>query len=74
MVGTTALTALRGTDLEPAFGPRSLRNHLRGGAVLLDGEGLEPLRRDVDLVEHLEAVLRLGAGGATRRVVAAESG
>lgn len=73
MVGTTALTALRSTDLEPAFGPRSLRKHLRGGAVLLDAEGLEPLRRDVDLVEHLEAVLRLGAGGATRRAVAAES-
>ncbi len=70
MVGTTALTARRGNDLEPAFGPWSLREHLRTGAVLIDPLGLEPLRRDVDLVEHLEAALRLGAGSATRAVVA----
>lgn len=73
MIGTTALTALAGISIEPAFGPGSLQAHLRSGAVLVDGAGLEPLRRDVDIVEHLEAALLLGVGRATRQVVAAEA-
>lgn len=69
MIGTTALTALAGSSLEPAFGPGSLQAHLRSGAVLVDGDGLEPLRRDVDVAEHLEAALRLGVGLATQHVM-----
>lgn len=69
MIGTTALTAMAAVSLQPAFGRGSLRKHLRSGAVLVDTEGLEPLRRDVDIAEHLETALRLGAGEATRRAV-----
>ena len=69
LIGTTALTAHPQTPLSPAFGPGSLRRHLADGATLVDLAGLDRLRRDVDVAEHLSAALRLGVGPATRRVV-----
>jgi 2-phospho-L-lactate guanylyltransferase len=69
MVGSTALTALTGRPLEPAFGTDSLRRHIAGGAALVEPDGLDTLRRDVDVVPHLEAAVRLGVGTATSRVV-----
>jgi len=71
LVGTTALTARPEAPLSPAFGPQSLRLHRASGATLVDLSGLDRLRRDVDVMEHLRTALRLGVGAATRRVVAA---
>jgi len=68
--GTTGLTARAGVALRPSFGPRSLAAHLASGATLIEGPGLDPLRRDVDEPEQLRTAVRLGVGQHTTRVVA----
>ncbi|MFI5626293.1 2-phospho-L-lactate guanylyltransferase [Nocardioides sp. NPDC051685] len=61
--GTTLYTAPH--DLfRPAFGPGSAAAHRDGGAQPLAGE-LRSLRHDVDTLEDLEAVRRLGLGPRT---------
>ncbi len=66
--GTTLLTAT-GTDLRPAFGPRSAEAHLAGGAVALTGSW-PGLVRDVDTGADLHAALVLGTGPRTTALVA----
>jgi 2-phospho-L-lactate guanylyltransferase len=68
-VGTTLLTAMQGTELDPRFGPRSREAHRAAGAVELDG-ALVSLRRDVDTVADLLEARQLGTGPATTRVLA----
>lgn len=63
-VGTTLLTARSLAGFAPAYGPGSFRRHASAGAVPLT-LALPSLRRDVDSLAHLRAVLRLGAGPRT---------
>ncbi|TQL69474.1 2-phospho-L-lactate guanylyltransferase [Nocardioides albertanoniae] len=56
--GTTLYTAPY-DRFRPAFGPGSAAAHLDGGAAALPG-ALDSLRHDVDTLEDLEAVRRLG--------------
>ncbi|MGX5695193.1 2-phospho-L-lactate guanylyltransferase [Agromyces soli] len=71
--GSTLVTALAGTDLQPRFGPDSAAVHRRSGfADLAALGGIDlGLRRDVDTVEALEQALGLGVGPRTAEVVAA---
>lgn len=69
-VGTTGLTARAGVALRPSFGPRSLAAHLASGAALVEGPGLDRLRRDVDEPEHLRTAVHLGVGRHTNRALA----
>jgi len=69
-VGTTALTARAGVAPRPSFGPRSLAAHLASGAALVEGRGLDRLRRDVDEPAHLRAAVHLGVGRHTSCVLA----
>lgn len=71
--GTTLLTALPGTDLRPAFGPRSRASHVVSGAVALDPSAIPGLRRDVDTEVDLWDAVRLGVGPATAAVLAGGS-
>jgi 2-phospho-L-lactate guanylyltransferase len=50
--GTTLLTALRGTELRPRFGPGSADRHRATGAVAVVAP-VPTLRRDVDVLEDL---------------------
>jgi 2-phospho-L-lactate guanylyltransferase len=59
--GTVLLGARTPADLDPAFGPDSLAEHVRRGATRLDLE-LPRLRRDVDTRADLDAALALGVG------------
>lgn len=66
--GTTMLSATRGADLDPRFGPDSRRRHLDSGAVELAGP-MPGLRRDVDTWEDLASAVGLGVGPATALVL-----
>jgi 2-phospho-L-lactate guanylyltransferase len=71
--GTVLLTAAPGVALRPAFGPDSRAAHVRSGARDLTaalGASVPGLRRDVDTLADLRAALALGAGPATRRILA----
>lgn len=72
-IGTTLLTARRGVDLDPKFGPRSRAAHRAGGCVELDGPW-PTLRRDVDTVVDLLDARRLGVGQGTAKVLADHEG
>lgn len=61
--GTTLLTAI-GTELRPAFGPRSAAEHRGSGAVRLTGDW-PGLVRDVDTAADLAEAVRLGVGPRT---------
>ncbi|EGD43534.1 2-phospho-L-lactate guanylyltransferase [Nocardioides sp. WG-D5] len=61
--GTTLYTAPH-DRFRPAFGPGSAAAHRDGGAHPLEGD-LRSLRHDVDTLEDLEAVRRLGLGPRT---------
>ena len=69
--GTTMLTARRGVRLHPRFGPGSAAAHEHAGAVRLDDDRINRVRRDVDDLAGLIAAADLGLGDHTRRVVAA---
>ncbi|MFE3325563.1 2-phospho-L-lactate guanylyltransferase [Streptomyces sp. NPDC059176] len=64
-IGTTFLAAAPGVELLPAFGGRSRDRHLLSGAVEIELEGVESLRRDVDTGDDLRAALALGVGPRT---------
>jgi 2-phospho-L-lactate guanylyltransferase len=66
--GTVLLAARTPADLDPAFGPDSLGEHVRRGAEALDLD-LPGLRRDVDTPADLEAALALGVGPRTATAV-----
>jgi 2-phospho-L-lactate guanylyltransferase len=68
--GTTLLGAARLSDFAPAFGVNSLGAHVRAGAFDLSGSAAATLRHDVDTVGGLHAVIALGVGPATTRVLA----
>jgi 2-phospho-L-lactate guanylyltransferase len=67
-VGTTLVTAPDLDTFRPRFGTGSRAEHLDGGAVEVDLDGIESLRRDVDTPSDLEHALRLGVGPETARV------
>lgn len=69
-VGTTLLTAVGVRDFRPAFGPASRAEHRASGAVEIDLDGIDSLRRDVDTPDDLAAALGLGIGPQTSRVTA----
>lgn len=62
--GTTLLSALPGSHLDPRFGVDSAQSHRRYGAHPLDGEW-PGLRRDLDTPADLALAARLGLGPAT---------
>jgi 2-phospho-L-lactate guanylyltransferase len=66
--GTVLLAARTPADLDPAFGPDSLAEHVRRGAAMLDLD-LPGLRRDVDTPADLDAALALGVGPRTASAV-----
>jgi 2-phospho-L-lactate guanylyltransferase len=70
--GTTLLTALPGSRLDPRYGPGSRQAHLASGAVELTADW-PSLRRDVDTAEDLAAAAALGLGPATRGWTAAHA-
>lgn len=61
--GTTMYAAPQ-DSFEPRFGPGSSAAHRKAGAVALEGE-LASLRQDVDDLDDLRRVLRLGVGPHT---------
>lgn len=63
-VGTTMLLA-DGMRLDPRFQGASAQAHRDSGAIPLTGVSSAGLRRDVDSVEDLAAVCRLGVGPST---------
>lgn len=67
--GTSMVSAMRGSLLDPAFGLASADAHLRSGAVLLD-VAAPGLRLDVDLPDDLRTALELGCGEATTALLA----
>ena len=69
-VGTTMLVAEDTASFRPAFGPGSRVEHRSWGAVEIDLEDLDRLRRDVDTPDDLAAALRLGIGPRSSRVTA----
>ena len=62
--GTTMYAAPH-DSFDPRFGPGSRAAHLAAGAVAVEGE-LVSLRQDVDDLDDLHRVLRLGVGPHTR--------
>jgi 2-phospho-L-lactate guanylyltransferase len=62
--GTVLLAGRTPAELDPAFGPDSLTEHVRRGAVRLDID-LPRLRRDVDTPADLDQALALGVGPRT---------
>ena len=60
--GTTLLTARRGTQLDPRYGPGSARLHAATGAVELSPVGIDSLRHDVDDLDTLQAIATPGQG------------
>jgi 2-phospho-L-lactate guanylyltransferase len=69
-VGTTMLSAEDTGSFRPAFGPGSRVEHRSWGAVEIELEDLDRLRRDVDTPDDLAAALRMGIGPRSSRVTA----
>jgi 2-phospho-L-lactate guanylyltransferase len=72
--GTTILTAASFAEFEPRFGPASFAAHRQDGSADLTAAAAPSVRRDVDTLDGLRAVLDLGVGAATRVVVARLAG
>ncbi|GHH95538.1 2-phospho-L-lactate guanylyltransferase [Streptomyces capillispiralis] len=68
--GTTLLTAARGRELRPLFGPDSRIRHRTSGAVELSLDAVDSVRQDVDTGDDLRAALALGVGPHTAAVAA----
>ncbi len=69
-IGSTGLLIGPGSELTPAFGDASLARHQAAGAEVVELEGIERLRRDVDTAGQLAAAVDLGVGERTRSVLA----
>lgn len=69
--GTVLLTALRGHHHTPLFGSGSRTAHLAAGYVELPVPVDSGLRRDVDTVEQLRALVPAHVGDRTRAILAA---
>jgi 2-phospho-L-lactate guanylyltransferase len=67
--GTVLLAAHAAGGLDPAFGPGSLTEHIRRGALLVELDAPR-LRQDVDTRADLLAALALGVGPRTAAVLA----
>ncbi|WP_299533647.1 2-phospho-L-lactate guanylyltransferase [uncultured Streptomyces sp.] len=70
-IGTTFLSARRGSELRPVFGGPSRLRHLASGAREVTLAGLDSVRRDVDTGEDLRVALELGVGPHTAALDAA---
>lgn len=68
--GTTLLTAISRQLLRPSFGHGSAAAHEALGARRICGNGLERLRRDVDVEADLWTVAAMGVGRHTAAVLA----
>lgn len=69
-VGTTAVLATAGADLQPGFGAASAAAHLAAGHHEVRADDLPGLRRDVDTAADLTAAVALGVGAHTAAVLA----
>lgn len=67
-VGTTVLVAPSPQDFLPRFGVGSREAHLSDGALEIDLDDIETLRRDVDTPADLAAAIELGVGARTSMV------
>jgi 2-phospho-L-lactate/phosphoenolpyruvate guanylyltransferase len=67
-VGTTMLASHSPAQLQPAFGVGSFARHRELGAIALEPDGLDGLRRDVDDAASLQAAINLGVGTRTAAV------
>lgn len=72
--GTTLVAARDGRRLTPAYGTGSRDRHVRAGWTELLLDDVPGLRQDVDTVEDLDVVRRLGTGPHTRAVLARLAG
>lgn len=68
-VGTTMLASRSPAQLQPAFGVGSFARHRTLGAITLEINGVQGLRRDVDDAAGLQAAIALGVGTRTARAV-----
>lgn len=69
-LGTTVLSAASRDMFVPGFGPGSRAVHLAHGAVEVDLDDIDSVRRDVDTPRDLAVALRLGIGPRTSFVTA----
>ena len=69
-IGTTALAARPGHELDPEFGGRSRAAHRASGAHELMSPDIASVRRDVDTEVDLWDAIRIGVGAATTAVLA----
>ncbi|HEY1625638.1 MAG TPA: 2-phospho-L-lactate guanylyltransferase [Streptosporangiaceae bacterium] len=60
--GTTMYTARPGAGFEPSFGLASRARHAASGAIELELDGIDGLRRDVDTPEDLQQAAAMGLG------------
>jgi len=67
--GTTLYTARPGAGFEPSFGLASRARHAAAGAVELDLDDTDGLRRDVDTPEDLQQATVLGLGPHTAELL-----
>jgi 2-phospho-L-lactate guanylyltransferase len=63
--GTTLYTARPGAGFRPAFGVASRARHAASGAIELELDGIDGLRRDVDTPEDLQQAAAIGLGPHT---------
>lgn len=68
-VGTTLYTARPEAGFTPAFGPDSRARHRADGAHELAFDDAPSVRRDVDTLEDLRAVIALGVGPRTATII-----
>jgi len=68
-VGTAVLAVAAGTPLTPAYEGGSFAKHLLDGTHDLTALAGEGMRRDVDTVADLAAVIAIGVGPATAQAV-----
>ncbi|MBA0051776.1 2-phospho-L-lactate guanylyltransferase [Streptomyces sp. AJS327] len=68
-LGTTLLSAMPGSELNPGFGGPSRARHLASGAVELRLPDVPSVRQDVDTGGDLRAARALGVGPFTARYV-----
>lgn len=68
--GTTLLTATGGASLRPSYGAGSYARHVAAGHRPITVSASSALRRDVDTLQDLAEVTRLGLGMFTRELLA----
>lgn len=68
-VGSTGLLLGPGTLMTPAFGADSFDRHRAAGAMAVEANEIDGLRRDVDTATQLAEAVKLGVGRQTQSVL-----